>query len=75
MNEHAMGALVTFFTEHIEAHCLAEILDDACFNLASAKLDHPDEANYGNVAEQIYQLKMLRDTLKGTSPLANRQTA
>lgn len=60
--EYDLTPVKTFITEEVPINEITKALDDACFNLAKFSLaSDPDQFRWGDVDEQIHQIRNLRD--------------
>lgn len=72
MKAYDMSLFVNFIGEEVDPDHLAKCCDDACFNLSKFHFVNPDDSKYGNLEDQVYFLKALRDIFNAMHP-ANKQ--
>lgn len=64
MSKFNLTPIATMLEDDVNASQLATTLDDACFNIARFKVAYPDFPHTGQIDDQLYHLRMLRDTLQ-----------
>lgn len=59
--QYNLNAVGEFLTTQAEPTVISRMLDDACFNMARAALSNGPETMTGDVDQQLWYLRQLRD--------------
>jgi hypothetical protein len=68
MNTPNLEPLAAMLGAEASPKIFAQVLDDACFNIAQMGMQHRDNGTYGEPEVQIYYLRMLRDAMTAAEP-------